>query len=224
MAPTTRCISTLNWSKTIARTRGVARIRLVRWRPFVRLCVTAVRALRRNVLRSMLTTLGIVIGIMSVIAIMEIGKGASATLGESIQSMGSNLIIVMPGAASAAGVEMGAGTLPTLTPSDVSSILANCPSVAAAAPTVQARMQVVYGPNNWVPATMLGTTPDYLAIRDWKTLEEGECFTDQDVRNANKVCVIGHTLVKELFDNQSPIGKSLRINNVPIRVIGVFPP
>lgn len=170
----------------------------------------------------MLTTLGIVIGIMSVIAIMEIGKGASTTLGKSIQSMGSNLIIVMPGAASAAGVEMGAGTMPTLTPDDVTAILTNCPSVAAAAPTVQARMQVVVGSNNWVPATMLGTTPDYLVIRDWKSLDEGECFTNQDVRNANKVCVIGQTLVKELFDNQSPIGRSVRINNVPIRVIGVL--
>ena len=170
----------------------------------------------------MLTTLGIVIGIMSVIAIMEIGKGASTTLGKSIQSMGSNLIIVMPGAASAAGVEMGAGTMPTLTPDDVTAILTSCPSVAAAAPTVQARMQVVFGSNNWVPATMLGTTPDYLVIRDWKSLDEGECFTNQDVRNANKVCIIGQTLVKELFDNQSPIGRSVRINNVPIPVIGVL--
>lgn len=203
-------------------TKRIVRARSFRWRPFLRLCITAIRALRRNILRSMLTTLGIVIGIMSVIAIMEIGKGASATLGNSIQSMGSNLIMIMPGAASAAGVEMGAGTLPTLTPGDVTAILADCPSVAAAAPTVQARMQVVYGSNNWVPATMLGTTPDYLTIRDWKTLDEGECFSNQDVRNANKVCIVGHTLVKELFSNQSPIGRSLRINNVPVRVIGVL--
>lgn len=201
------------------RNRG---FRVFRWRSFLRLCGTATTALRRNILRSMLTTLGIVIGIMSVIAILEIGKGASTTLGKSIQSMGSNMIIVMPGAASAAGIEMGAGTMQTLTPADVSVIMAECPSVAAAAPTVSARMQVVVGSNNWVPATMLGTTPDYLIIRDWKSMDEGECFTEQDVRNANKVCVIGQTIVKELFEGQSPIGRSLRINNVPIRVIGVL--
>jgi ABC-type antimicrobial peptide transport system permease subunit len=198
------------------RTRGFL------WRSFFRLCSTATTALRRNILRSMLTTLGIVIGIMSVIAIMEIGKGASTTLGNSIQSMGSNMIIVMPGAASAAGIEMGAGTLPTLTPDDVTAILAECPSVAAAAPTVSARMQVLVGANNWVPATMLGTTPEYLTIRDWNLMDQGECFTHQDVRNANKVCIVGQTIVKELFDGQPPIGRSIRINNVPIRVIGVL--
>jgi ABC-type antimicrobial peptide transport system permease subunit len=207
--------------ETLAKSKR-RRLRGFHWRSFLRLCMTATTALRRNVLRSMLTTLGIVIGIMSVIAIMEIGKGASTTLGKSIQSMGSNMIIVMPGAASAAGIEMGAGTMPTLTPQDVDAIMAECPSVAAAAPTVSARMQVVVGAKNWVPATMLGTTPDYLKIRDWKSMEEGECFTDQDVRNANKVCIVGQTIVKELFDGQSPMGRSLRINNVPIRVIGVL--
>ena len=222
MTTIARRISAQFWREVGQSTARQSRVSWFRWRPFLRLCSTAIHALRRNVLRSMLTTLGIVIGIMSVIAIMEIGKGASTTLGKSIQSMGSNLIIVMPGAASAAGVEMGAGTMPTLTPDDVTAILTSCPSVAAAAPTVQARMQVVFGSNNWVPATMLGTTPDYLVIRDWKSLDEGECFTNQDVRNANKVCIIGQTLVKELFDNQSPIGRSVRINNVPIRVIGVL--
>ncbi|MFY7874009.1 MAG: ABC transporter permease [Pirellula sp.] len=215
-------VSTLRWSK---ETRVASRSKwrpIVQWRPFLRLCITAVLALKRNVLRSLLTTLGIVIGIMAVIAIMEIGQGASATLGKSIQSMGSNLIIVMPGAASAGGIEMGAGTMPTLTPEDVNTILTECPSVAAAAPSVQARMQVVHGSKNWVPATMLGTTPSYLAIRGWISLDEGENFTEQDVRNANKVCVVGLTIVKELFDNQSPIGKSVRINNVPIRIIGVL--
>ncbi len=214
--------SSLRWASDVSSPKHTFRRFVFRWRPFLRLCVTATHALRRNVLRSLLTTLGIVIGIMSVIAIMEIGQGASATLGESIQSMGSNLIIVMPGAASAGGIEMGAGTMPTLTPDDVNAILTECPSVLAAAPSVQARMQVVHGSKNWVPATMLGTTPSYLAIRGWNSLDEGENFTEQDVRNANKVCVVGLTIVKELFDGQSPIGKSVRINNVPIRVIGVL--
>jgi ABC-type antimicrobial peptide transport system permease subunit len=184
--------------------------------------VTAGSALRRNVMRSLLTMLGIVIGIMAVVSIMEIGNGASITLGKSIQSMGSNLIIIMPGAAAAAGIHQGAGSAPTLTPADVEAIVGQCSAVAAAAPVVQARTQVVYGSTNWVPANMFGTTPSYLQIRDWMSFDEGECFTDQDVRNANKVCVIGKTLVSELFDDCSPIGETIRIQNVPFRVIGVL--
>jgi ABC-type antimicrobial peptide transport system permease subunit len=188
----------------------------------LRLTHTAIQALRRNFLRSMLTTLGIVIGITAVIAIMEIGRGASITLGKSIQSMGSNLIMVMPGAAAAAGIQMGAGTLPTLTPDDAIAISSECPSVAAVAPIVQARLQVLFGSANWVPANLYGTTPSYLDIRDWRSMEEGEAFTEQDVRNANKVCLIGQTIVKELFEDLSPVGSTIRINNVPFRVIGVL--
>lgn len=189
---------------------------------YLRLTITAMLALRRNILRSMLTTLGIVIGITAVIAIMEIGRGASLTLGRSIQSMGSNLIMVMPGAAAAAGIQMGAGTLPTLTPDDAVVIASECPSVAAVAPIVQARLQVLFGSANWVPANLYGTTPSYLDIRDWREMDEGETFTDQDVRNSNKVCLIGKTLVKELFDDQTPVGRTIRIGNVPFRVIGVL--
>ncbi len=184
--------------------------------------VTAASALRRNVMRSLLTMLGIVIGIMAVVSIMEIGNGASITLGKSIQSMGSNLIIIMPGAAAAAGIHQGAGSAPTLTPGDVEAIIEQCPAVATAAPVVQARTQVVYGSTNWVPANMLGTSPAYLQIRDWEELEEGECFTHQDVRNANKVCLVGKTLVTELFNESSPIGETIRIQNTPFRVIGVL--
>lgn len=187
-----------------------------------RLVVTAMRALRRNILRSMLTMLGIIIGIMAVVAIMEIGNGASITLGESIQSMGSNLIMIMPGAAAAAGIQQGSGTSPTLTPSDVVAIRTQCSAIATAAPVVQARTQVVYGTMNWVPANMFGTTPEYLTIRDWNDFTEGEFFSDQDVRNANKVCVVGQTIVHELFQDLSPIGETIRIQNVPFRVIGVL--
>ncbi|MFN8706194.1 MAG: ABC transporter permease, partial [Planctomyces sp.] len=161
--------------------------------------ISAAAALRRNVMRSMLTMLGIVIGIMAVVSIMEIGNGASKTLGKSIQSMGANMIMVMPGAAAAAGIQQGSGSAPTLTPADVEAILLDCPDVAAAAPVVMARTQVVYGSTNWVPANMFGTTPAYMQIRDWKNLDEGECFTEQDVRNSNKVCIVGKTLVTELF-------------------------
>jgi ABC-type antimicrobial peptide transport system permease subunit len=184
--------------------------------------ISAAAALRRNVMRSMLTMLGIVIGIMAVVSIMEIGNGASKTLGKSIQSMGANMIMVMPGAAAAAGIQQGSGSAPTLTPADVEAILLDCPDVAAAAPVVMARTQVVYGSTNWVPANMFGTTPAYLQIRDWKNLDEGECFTEQDVRNSNKVCIVGKTLVTELFADCSPIGETIRIQNVPFRVIGVL--
>ncbi len=192
------------------------------YRRNIKRLISAAAALRRNVMRSMLTMLGIVIGIMAVVSIMEIGNGASRTLGKSIQSMGANMIMVMPGAAAAAGIQQGSGSAPTLTPADVEAILLDCPAVAAAAPVVMARTQVVYGSTNWVPANMFGTTPAYLQIRDWKNLDEGECFTEQDVRNSNKVCIVGKTLVTELFADCSPIGETIRIQNVPFRVIGVL--
>ena len=192
------------------------------YRRNIKRLISAATALRRNVMRSMLTMLGIVIGIMAVVSIMEIGNGASKTLGKSIQSMGANMIMVMPGAAAAAGIQQGSGSAPTLTPADVEAILLDCPAVATAAPVVMARTQVVYGSTNWVPANMFGTTPAYLEIRDWKNLDEGECFTEQDVRNSNKVCIIGKTLVTELFADCSPIGETIRIQNVPFRVIGVL--
>jgi ABC-type antimicrobial peptide transport system permease subunit len=192
------------------------------YRRNIKRLISAATALRRNVMRSMLTMLGIVIGIMAVVSIMEIGNGASRTLGKSIQSMGANMIMVMPEAAAAAGIQQGSGSAPTLTPADVEAILLDCPAVAAAAPVVMARTQVVYGSINWVPANMFGTTPAYLQIRDWKNLDEGECFTEQDVRNSNKVCIVGKTLVTELFADCSPIGETIRIQNVPFRVIGVL--
>jgi ABC-type antimicrobial peptide transport system permease subunit len=192
------------------------------YRRNIKRLIAAATALRRNVMRSMLTMLGIVIGIMAVVSIMEIGNGASKTLGKSIQSMGANMIMVMPGAAAAAGIQQGSGSAPTLTPADVEAILLDCPAVATAAPVVMARTQVVYGSTNWVPANMFGTTPAYLEIRDWKNLDEGECFTEQDVRNSNKVCIVGKTLVTELFADCSPIGETIRIQNVPFRVIGVL--
>jgi ABC-type antimicrobial peptide transport system permease subunit len=182
----------------------------------------AAAALRRNILRSLLTMLGIVIGIMAVVSIMEIGNGASVTLGESIENMGSNLIVILPGAASAGGIQQGVGTAPTLTPEDVDAIAERCPQVAAVAPVVQARTQIVYGSTNWNPANMFGTSPDYLRIRDWETLDEGECFSEQDVRNSNRVCIIGKTLVTNLFSGASPIGETIRIQNVPFTVIGVL--
>src|SRR6059058_5373321 len=144
----------------------------------------ALHALRRNVLRSALTTLGIVIGVAAVIAMMEIGKGSSTAIQQTIASMGANNLLIQPGTASSGGVSFGSGSIVTLTPQDAEAILRECrPAVSAAAPVVRARTQVVYGNRNWVPLYIYGTTPAFLHIRDWDNLDEGECFTDRDVRN-----------------------------------------
>jgi macrolide transport system ATP-binding/permease protein len=180
---------------------------------------TALAGLRRNVMRAALTTLGIIIGIAAVIAMMEIGRGSSTAIQQTISSMGANNLLVSPGTASSGGVSFGAGSSMNLAPQDADAISNECPAIRAVAPIVHARTQVVYGNRNWVPATMDGTTPGFLGVRDWK-LAEGEPFTDRDVRNANKVCVLGQRLVKELFQGESPIGKEVRVNNIPLKVIG----
>ena len=182
---------------------------------------TALRALRRNPMRAMLTTLGIVIGIAAVIAMMEIGDGASAAIQKGLSSMGANVLLVLPGAATSGGVMFGSGSVQTLTPEDCQAILRDCPAIRNAAPVVQARTQVVRGNRNWVPSRMTGTTPAFLDVQDW-TIAEGDCFTDRDVLNMNKVCLLGRTLVHELFEDQSPIGKEIRINNVPFKIVGVL--
>jgi ABC-type antimicrobial peptide transport system permease subunit len=179
------------------------------------------KALRRNPMRAMLTTLGIVIGIGAVIAMMEIGAGSSAAVQKGIASMGANVLLVIPGTTSSSGVSSGAGSMVTLTAQDCEAISKQCPSVRAAAPVIQARAQVVCGSCNWVPNSMVGTTAAFLDIRGW-TLAEGELFTENDASSANAVCLVGQTLVHELFQDQSPIGKDLRIRSVSFRVVGVL--
>src|SRR5262245_26253784 len=189
---------------------------------FLRVLVMAGRALRRNVMRSALTTLGIVIGIAAVIAMMEIGKGSSSAVEKTIQSMGADNLLVQPGTAASGGVSFGSGSVLTLTPQDAESIRRECPAVSDVAPVVRARTQVVYGNRNWVPLYIYGTTPEFLAVRDWQELDDGDSFTERDVRNGSKVCLIGQTLVKELFDGRSPVGKEVRVQNVSFKVVGVL--
>jgi len=184
----------------------------------------ALKALRRNPMRAMLTTLGIVIGVGAVIAMMEIGTGASTALKKSIASMGANVLVIRPGTASSGGVSYGAGTSTTLTPEDCQAILRECPAIRNGAPMVRTRAQVVYANRNWVPNAIYGTTPAYLDVQDWNTLAEGEPFTDRDVLNSNRVCILGQTLVRELFEGVSPVGKDIRIQNISFRVIGVLSP
>jgi ABC-type antimicrobial peptide transport system permease subunit len=182
---------------------------------------TALRALWSNPMRAMLTTLGIVIGISAVIAMMEIGAGSSDQLRRTIASMGANVLLIIPGSATSGGVSQGSGSTVTLTPRDCDVLAAECPSLRAVAPMVRARTQIVYGGRNWVPNQMVGTTPPFLEIRQW-TIAEGEAFSERDVNVSARVCLLGQTIARELFQGESPIGREIRVNNVPLRVVGLL--
>ncbi len=183
---------------------------------------TALRALRHNPMRAALTALGIIIGVAAVIVMMEIGKGSSAAIQRTIASMGANNLLVHPGAAASGGVSFGGGSGMNLTPEDCDAIIRECPAVGSVTFEVQARAQITYGNRNWVPLAINGTTPSYLDVRNWNNLAEGEMFTDRDVRNGSKVCVLGQTIVRELFQGASPIGREVRVKNVSFKVIGVL--
>jgi ABC-type antimicrobial peptide transport system permease subunit len=182
----------------------------------------ALNALRHNVMRATLTTLGIIIGVAAVIAMMEIGKGASLAIQRAMASIGANTVVILPGSLNIAGVATGSGSVITLTPQDGEAIQKECPCIDFVAPVVRARVQVVNGNRNWVPTYVYGTTPKFLDIRDWTEMAEGEAFTEHDVLNFSKVCIVGQTVVNELFEGQSPVGRHVRIKNVDFRVIGVL--
>jgi macrolide transport system ATP-binding/permease protein len=189
---------------------------------FARTTSTALRSIRRNAMRSALTTLGIVIGVGSLLAIAEIGKGAWSAIRSLLTKTGVDNIVVQAGAASRNGVSLGSGSVKTLTPEDADSILHECPDVDSLAPMVFARRQVVHGNRNWVPSTFIGTTPGYLRVREWEDLEEGQSFTDRDVQDVAMVCLLGQTVARELFDEASPVGEEVYVNDVPLRVVGVL--
>jgi putative ABC transport system permease protein len=182
----------------------------------------AIDALKINKLRSGLTMLGIVIGVAAVIAMVSIGSGASERIREQIASIGSNVIVVMPGSITTSGVRLGAGFAMTLTIDDARAITDECPAVAAAAPTVRGGGQVVYGNRNWA-TSIQGTTPEYFEIRD-QSLISGDIFNEQDVSAATKVAVLGKTVADNFFGGEDPAGKIIRIRNVPFTVLGVLEP
>ena len=180
----------------------------------------ALSAIKANRFRAILTMLGIIIGVAAVIAMVAVGSGATASIDREIQSIGSNLLIVLSGTITTSGVRMGSGQTVTLTEDDARALGTECPSVEAAAPTVRGGGQVIYGNNNWA-TSLQGSTPDYLVIRDY-TVAQGRPFTDQDVDGAAKVALLGSTVVQNLFGGADPVGQMIRIKNVPFEVIGVL--
>ncbi len=185
---------------------------------------TALGALRRNKMRAALTTLGIIIGIAAVIATVEIGQGVKSANEKTIASMGANNLQIRSGAAASGGISFGTGSVMTLTPPDADAIESRCPAVESVAPMVWTRGTIVYGNRNWLPMNVYGVTPEYLKVRDWEELDEGQMFTDADVASANKVCVIGRTIARELFQGRSPVSQTIRLQNVSLRILGVLSP
>ena len=183
---------------------------------------TAIKALLRNPTRAMLTTLGIVIGIAAVITMMEIGTGSSNSIRESIEKMGANSVMIIPGADRRGGVSKGTGTQMSLTPEDCEAINRECPAVAMAVPVVNANgLQGIYGNTNYAPNRIQGSSPDFLQIRNW-VIGEGRSFTQREVNNRARVCLVGTTIVRELFGGVSPIDNEIRIVNTTFKVIGVL--
>jgi len=180
----------------------------------------ALRALSRNKMRSALTMLGIIIGVGAVIAVVSIGQGAQYIVQQGIQAMGTNAVFIAAGSNRAGGVRQGYGGVKTLTIDDMNAILREIPLIKQAAPAVQSRQQVVYGNQNW-NTSITGTTPNYFDIRTWP-VQAGSVFSDEEVDLAANVCVIGTTVSKILFLNEDPIGKTIRIGNLPFRVDGVL--
>ncbi|MGZ3614822.1 MAG: ABC transporter permease, partial [Thermodesulfobacteriota bacterium] len=180
----------------------------------------ALRALMVNKMRSALTMLGIIIGVGAVIAMVAVGTGAKQRIADQIASMGSNLLIVLSGSSTSGGLRFGSGTVPTLTVDDSKAILNEIPSVKYVAPTLGGGAQVVFGNQNW-STIVNGTTPEALEIRDWP-VEEGRTFTQQDIDGATKVCILGRTVVDNLFGGIDPIGQIIRIKMVPFTVVGVL--
>jgi putative ABC transport system permease protein len=182
----------------------------------------ALRALMVNKMRSALTMLGIIIGVGAVIAMVAVGSGAKKRIAEQIASMGSNMLIVLSGSSTSGGLRFGSGTVPTLKVDDAKAISTEIPAVKYVAPTLGGVAQVVFGNQNW-STVINGTTPEILEIREWP-LSSGRSFTQQDVDGATKVCLLGQTVVDNLFGGIDPIGQVIRIKNVPLTVIGVLAP
>ena len=181
----------------------------------------ALRALANNKLRGFLTMLGIIIGVASVITMLAIGQGSKRSIQAQISEMGSNMIMIQPGADMRGGVRQDASAMETLKLQDYEDIVNETRYVSATSPSVNSSGQVIYGANN-APTTVYGISPDYMEIRRYE-VEDGDMFSDQDVQTAAKVCVIGKTVVDNLFPGgENPVGKVIRFQKLPFRVVGVL--
>lgn len=180
----------------------------------------SLRSLKVNKMRSVLTSLGIIIGVSAVIIMLSIGEGAKQRINKEISSMGSNLLMVMSGSTTSSGVRMGSGTQPTLTLKDAEAILKYCPSVSEVAPTVSEVSQLVYSNQNW-STSVNGITPGYMPIRLWE-IEDGRAISEDDIKNTTKVAVLGSTVTTNLFGDMDPINKTIRISGMPFKVIGIL--
>ena len=180
----------------------------------------AMNALRVNLLRSVLTMLGIIIGVAAVITMLAVGAGAELRIQEQIKSLGSNLMIITAGARTSNGVRIGTGVTPDLTEDDATAIAREVSEVEAVAPTYRGSAQVVNGNANWA-TQVFGITPDYFVVRNW-SLESGRMFEPAELSGAGKVALIGQTVARELFGDSDPMDQTIRIKNVPVTIVGVL--
>jgi putative ABC transport system permease protein len=189
----------------------------MKWKNLVKV---AFKSIIKNKMRTLLTMLGIIIGVGAVIVMVAIGKGAEQRIQNQIASMGTNLIMIFPGSMQSRGVRMGPDTGVQLTLDDVDRLKKNSTLVDAVSPVVRAGVQVIGGSGNWNTG-VYGGSEQYLEIRDWP-LVSGENFSSSDIRAQNKVCIVGQTIVKNLFADEDPVGQQLRLRNVPFKIIGVL--
>jgi putative ABC transport system permease protein len=188
-------------------------------RMLVAMLIEALHAMRANALRTFLTMLGMMIGVAAVVLMTSIGQGAQFQVEQQIATMGSHMFVILSGTTTSGGLRTGTGSAPTLTMGDAQAI-AELPSIAAVAPTAPGTAQIVYGPNNWSTA-VTGTTPDYLRIRDWDVVA-GFPFSDSDVRSATRVALLGATVAQNLFGDEDPVGRTIRIRQSPFIVSGLL--
>jgi putative ABC transport system permease protein len=184
--------------------------------------LSALRSLRANKMRSALTTLGIIIGVGAVITMMAVGEGARRQVAEQLKSLGSNLMVVMPGTVTSSGVRLGAGSRNTLTEQDAQAIEEEIPRVLTAAPGLRGTAQLVHGNLNW-SSVVFGVTPGYLTARDWQ-LARGRSFDETEMRGGDKVALVGQTVADMLFGGTDPTGQTLRIKHVPFTIVGLLAP
>lgn len=187
---------------------------------FVSTFKISLRSLKVNKMRSILTSLGIIIGVSAVIIMLSIGEGAKAKISKDIESVGSNLLMITSGSSTSSGVRMGSGSQPTLTDKDAAAVLENCPSVAEVAPIVSEVKQLVYASQNW-STSVIGMTPGYMTVRKWE-IDSGRGVSAEDVKNSTKVVLLGATVAENLFGDVEPLGKTIRIGGMPFKVVGTL--